>query len=115
MQTVLYVSPMELGNEVQVREIHKRFPVAALDRGAGVERLVAFIGSGFYALELTVADSEGDFQEQFHRFLGTPEVASFFQELSAHVTDLPTNIEETADMPLAAPMLLWERQAPAQD
>lgn len=112
MQTVLYISPMALGHEVQVREIHKRFPVAALDRGAGVERLVAFIGSGYYALELTVADthSDGDFQAQLHRFLGTPEVAAFFQELSAHVNHLPTNIEETADMPLAAPMLVWERQ-----
>jgi hypothetical protein len=110
MQTVLYVSPMELGNEVQVREIHDRFPVAALDHGAGVERLVAYIGSGFYALEITVAD--GDFQEQFHRFLGTPEVAAFFRELSAHVNDLPTAAGETADMPLAAPMLYWERQAP---
>jgi hypothetical protein len=111
MQTVLYVSPMELGNEVQVREIHERLPVEALDRGAGVERLVAFIGSGFYALELTVAD--GDFQEQFHRFLSTPEVAAFFQELSAHVNDLPTSAEETAAMPLAAPMLYWERQRSA--
>jgi hypothetical protein len=108
MQTVLYVSPMELGDEVQVRTIHSRFPVAALDAGAGIERLVAYIGSGFYALEITVAD--GDFQEQFHRFLGTPEVARFFQELSAHVKDLPTAAEETAAMPLAAPMLYWERQ-----
>lgn len=111
MQTVLYVSPMELGNEVQVREIHERLPVEALDRGAGVERLVAFIGSGFYAMELTVAD--GDFQEQFHRFLSTPEVAAFFQELSSHVNDLPTSAEETAAMPLAAPMLYWERQRSA--
>ncbi len=110
MQTVLYVSPMELGHEVRVRAIHERFPVAALDRGTGVERLVAFIGSGFYALELTVAD--GDFQEQFHRFLGTPEVASFFQELSAHVSNLPIDAEGTAAMPLAAPMLVWERQKP---
>lgn len=109
MQTVLYVSPMELGNEVQVRAIHDRFPVAALDSGVGVERLAAFIGSGFYALEITVSD--GDFQEQFHRFLGTPEVARFFDELRAHVPKLPTPTEETAEMPLAAPMLYWERQS----
>src|SRR5687767_14670449 len=61
MQTVLYVSPMKLGHEVQVRQIHDRFPVTALARGVGIERLVAFIGSGFYALEITV--TEGDFQE----------------------------------------------------
>src|SRR6478672_6836218 len=71
VQTVLYISPMELGDELQVRQIHDRFPVDALEDGIGIEQLAAFIGSGFYALELTVAD--GDFQEQFHRFLATPE------------------------------------------
>ena len=107
MQTVLFVSPMTLGDEVQVREIHARFPVEALDRGVGLERLRAFIGSGFYALEIAVGD--GDFQEQFHRFLDTPEVAGFFAALGAHVRDLPRPGEETAAMPLAAPMLEWER------
>ena len=107
MQTVLYVSPMTLGEEVQVRQIHERFPVAALARGVGLERLVAFIGSGFYALEITVA--EGDFQEQFHRFLATPEVADFFAELSGHVAHLPLTAEGTADMPLATPLLRWQR------
>ena len=107
MQTVLFVSPMTLGDEVQVREIHERFPVEALGRGAGVERLRAFIGSGFYALEITV--EAGDFQEQFHRFLDTPEVAAIFAALGAHVQGLPQPGEETAAMPLAAPMLEWER------
>ncbi len=107
MHTVLYVSPMKLGREVQVRQLHDRFPVAALQRGAGVEGLVAFIGSGFYALELTVDD--GDFQERFHRFLATPEVAGFFRELAAHVEHLPLTAEGTAEMPLAAQMLLWQR------
>ena len=107
MQTVLYVSAMKLGSEVPVRRIHERFPVGALDRGAGVRRLAAFIGSGFYALEVTVDD--GDFQEQFHRFLATPEVAGFFAELAAHVEHLPLTAEGTAAMPLAAQMLLWQR------
>ncbi len=107
MQTVLYVSPMTLGDEVEVRQIHERFPVTALARGVGLERLVAFIGSGFYALEITVA--EGDFQEQFHRFLATPEVADFFTELSVHVAHLPLTAEGTADMPLATPLLRWQR------
>ena len=107
MHTVLYISRMKLGSEVRVRQIHDRFPVEALDRGAGVGRLAAFIGSGFYALEVTVED--GDFQEQFHRFLATPEVASFLQELTAHVEHLPLTAEGTAEMPLAAQMLLWQR------
>ena len=107
MQTVLYVSAMKLGHEVQVRQIHERFPVAALAGGVGVERLVAFIGSGFYALEITVAD--GDFQEHFHHFLATPEVARFFTELTAHVAHLPLTAEGTADMPLATPLLRWQR------
>ena len=107
MQTVLYVSTMKLGSEVQVRQIHERFPVEALDRGAGVSRLAAFIGSGFYALELTIDD--GDFQEQFHRLLATPEIAGFFKDLTAHVEHLPVTTEGTAEMPLAAQMLLWQR------
>lgn len=107
MQTVLLVLPMTLGEEVAVRDLHERFPVEALERGVGIERLVAFIGSGMYALEITV--SEGDFQEQFHRFLGTPEVARFFDELRRYVQDLPTPTQETAEMQMAAPMLEWQR------
>ena len=107
MQTVLFVSPMTLGDELQVRTIHETFPVDALDRDVGVERVRAFIGSGIYALEITVDD--GDFQEQFHRFLDTTEVAAFFEKLGAHVQDLPRPGEETAAMPLAAPLLEWER------
>ena len=107
MQTVLFVSPMTLGDERQVRQIHEGFPVDALDRGAGVERLRAFVGSSVYALEITVG--EGDFQEQFHRFLDTPEVAAFFAALGAHVQGLPRPGEETAAMALAAPLLEWER------
>lgn len=107
MQTVLFVSPMTLGDEVQVRAIHERFPVAVLDQGAGVDRLSAFIGSGVYALEITVSD--GDFQDQFHRFLNTPDVAAFFHALGEHVQNLPQPGEETAAMPLAAPLLQWER------
>ena len=107
MQTVLYVSPMQLGSEGSVRQIHERFPVAALERGAGVGRLTAFIGTGIYALEITVDD--GDFQAQFHRFLATPEVASFFKDLTAHVEHLPVTAEGTAAMPLATPMFRWPR------
>jgi hypothetical protein len=107
MQTVLYVSPMELGEEVQVRDIHERFPAEALNAGIGVERMVAYIGSGYYALEITVSD--GDFQEQFHAFLSTPGVSEFFRELSAHVRNLPTTSEGTGAMPLATAMLEWRR------
>jgi hypothetical protein len=107
MQTVLYVSPMELGNEVQVRDIHERFPATALDSGIGIERLVAYIGSGYYALEITVAD--GDFQERFHSFLTDPDVGRFFRELSAHVRNLSVASEGTAEMPLATAMLEWSR------
>ncbi|MEA2530938.1 MAG: hypothetical protein QOG89_2582 [Thermomicrobiales bacterium] len=109
MQTVLYVSPMTTGDEVEVRRIHERFPLEALDAGVGVERLIAFIGSGIYALEITVGD--GDFQEQFHRFLRTPAVQDLFRELSPHVKTLPGPDQETADMPLAAPTLIWQGTA----
>ena len=106
MQTVLYVSQMELGNELAVRQAHEEFPVEALERGIGVERLVVFIGSGYYALEITVAD--GDFQENFHRFLGTPEVQQLFSAIRPHVQDLPAPDAKTAALPLATAMLLWQ-------
>ncbi len=107
MQTVLYVSQMELGDEVAVREAHDAFPVEVLQRGIGIDRLVVFIGSGHYALEITVSD--GDFQENFHRFLGTPEIRNLFADLGAHVSGLPKPDTGTAHMPLATAMLLWNR------
>ena len=109
MQTVLYVSPMTLGDEHEVRASHDAFPVEALEGDSGVEALRAFIGSGYYALEITVSD--GDFQEQFHRFLDNPAVVELFTALRPYVSDLPRPGEQTADMPLAAPMIEWERGA----
>ncbi len=107
MQTVLYVTQMELGDEVAVREAHEQFPVEALQRGIGVDRLIVFIGSGFYALEITVSD--GDFQENFHRFLGAPEVQQLFSALRPYVRDQPAPTAQTADLPLATAMLLWQK------
>ena len=106
MQTVLYVSQMELGDEVAVREAHETFPVEALQRGIGIDRLIVFIGSGFYALEITVSD--GDFQENFHRFLGAPEVQALLAALRPYVKNLPGPDAKTADLPLATAMLLWQ-------
>jgi hypothetical protein len=98
MQTVLYVSPMTLGNELDVRTIHENFPLETLEEASGVESLQAFIGSGFYALEITVGD--GDFQ-----------VVDLLTALRPYVSDLPQPGEETADMPLAAPLIQWQRGA----
>ncbi len=50
MQTVLFVSSMTLGSEIDVRQIHERIPVEALANGSAVDRVAAFIGGGFYAL-----------------------------------------------------------------
>ena len=107
MQTVLMVCRMDVGRVLAVREVHDRFPIDVLVRGIGVERLVVFIGSGQYALELTVSD--GDFQEQFHLFLSTPEVRDLFSALGEHVQDLPSPDTGTAQMPLATAMLVWNR------
>ena len=107
MQTVLYVGRMQTGAEVDVRRVHDEFPVAALQQGTGVERLVIFIGSGFYALEVTVGD--GDFQDNFHRFLALPDIQALFQALRPYVQDLPSTEQTTAEMPLATAMLLWQR------
>jgi hypothetical protein len=110
MQTVLLISKMALGEEVAVRRLHESFPLEALERGIGVERLLAFIGNGWYALEITVGD--GDFQSNFHRFLAAPEFRDFFAALRPFVPLLPTPDAHTADLPLATAMLLW--QAPGR-
>lgn len=109
MQTVLYVTPMVIGDELQVRRVHDQFHLETLESEAGVERLVTFIGSGLYALEITVGS--GDFQEQFHRFLRTPSVQELFTALSPFVKDLPSPDQETADMPLLVPILHWRRSS----
>jgi hypothetical protein len=109
VQTILYVSSMTLGDEVPVRQLHEAFPVNALERGHGVEKLTAFIGSGFYALELVIDDETGAFQERFHDFLRTPELQEFFAHLRAHVDELPTPESQTAELHLATPLLQWER------
>ncbi len=108
MQTVLYVSSLDRGSEVAIREVHDRFPLdEALASGIGVERVVVFIGSGHYALEITVAD--GDFQEHFEHFLTNRTVRDLFSALAPYVTALPQPNEGTAHMPLATAMLLWQR------
>jgi len=108
MQTVLHVSSMDLGSEVAVREVHDRFPLdKVLAGGIGVERLVIFIGSGYYALEITVAD--GNFQDNLERFLTNRTVRELFSSLAPYVNNLPQPNQGTAEMPLATAMLLWQR------
>ncbi len=109
MQTLLYVSPMTTGDEAAVHKAHEAFPSETLTWGIGVERVVAFIGSGFYALELTIAD--GDVQENLHAFLAAPEVRALFAALRPHVANLPLPDATTADMPLATPIVLWQADA----
>jgi hypothetical protein len=109
MQTVLYVSSMTLGSEVEVRQIHERFPVEALAAGTAVDQIAAFIGSGFYALQMTLADGHGDFQSCFHEFIGDPKVQAFFDELRPYVDELPTADSQTAELHLASPLMFWQR------
>jgi hypothetical protein len=111
MQTLLYVSSMTLGDEVPVREAHEQFfPTEALATTDAVEQVAAFIGSGFYALEMRFADEEGDFQQKFHRFVGMPEVQAFFDRLRPYVDELPAADSQTAELHLASPLLFWDRR-----
>jgi hypothetical protein len=111
MQTLLYVSSMTLGDEVPVREAHEQFfPADALARADAVEQVAAFIGSGFYALEMRFADDEGDFQEKFREFVAMPEVQAFFDRLRPYVDELPSADSQTAELHLASPMLFWDRR-----
>jgi len=107
MQSMLFISAMTLGKETEVRELHNEFPLEALALGDAIETIGAYIGSGFYALQ--VAFSDGDFQERFREFVRTPEVQNFFDQLRVYVNDLPAADDQTAEVPLAAPLFYWER------
>jgi hypothetical protein len=102
---------MTLGDEVPVREIHGHFPVEALDQGVGVSRVTAFLGSGFYALELTIDDEGTDFQSRYHEFVRSPEIQRFFDELRAHIDELPAPQDETGHLHFATPLFHWQREA----
>ncbi len=108
MRTVLFVSSMTLGTETDVRRIHEQFPVKALERAADIERIEAFIGSGFYALQLAFRD--GDFQDRFRAFVTMPDVQSFFDQLRPYVDELPSATDQTADLHLATRLLYWEQE-----
>ena len=107
MQSMLFISPMTLGKETEVRELHEAFPFEALAAGNAIETIGAYIGSGFYALQ--VAFSDGDFQARFREFVSAPEVQHFFDQLRGYVTDLPAEDDQTAEVPLAAPLFYRER------
>lgn len=111
MQTLLYVSEMETGSEVAVRAAHADFPIAALEEGIGVERLVVFIGSGYYAFELTV--SSGDVQEHLHRFFAAEPVQQLCAAIRPYVRILPSPDSKTADLPLTTAMMLWQSSGSA--
>jgi hypothetical protein len=110
MQTVLYVSSMKLGDEVEVRRAHEdHFPAEALSDGHAVDQVAAFIGSGFYALQLHFAGEEGDFQHRFREFVQMPQVQAFFDLLRPYVDELPEPDSQTAELHLASPLLFWQR------
>ena len=107
MQTVLFVSPVTLGDEVQIRQVHEILPTEAIAQSESIERMQAFVGSGFYALELAFAD--GDFQERYRTFVSLPEVQTFFDALRPYVQSLPFPDDETAEVLLASPIVYWEQ------
>lgn len=110
MQTVLYVSSMTLGDEIEVRRAHEdHFPIDALADGHAVDQVAAFIGSGFYALQLHFAGEEGDFQRRFREFVQMPQVQAFFDLLRPYVDELPEPESQTAELHLASPLLYWQR------
>jgi hypothetical protein len=112
VQTLLFLYDTEPGDEQGIRSVHKAFPVSALSDRSGIAHIAVFLGSGRYALQVTLED--GDVQERVRQFIDHPEIQRFFDRLRSYVPGLPLPGAETAEMPIAAPMLVWSASDAAE-
>jgi hypothetical protein len=98
---VAYVSTIVAGGESAVRAAHDFFPRAALTN-SGASSVSVFIGSGYYVLVLEHLTD--DFQDQFARFTGDPEVRRFFEQLKPYLEEpLPVSVRPADDFHEAEP------------
>jgi hypothetical protein len=123
---LLLVGQVNPGDEGRVREAQAHFPTDAA-AGAGIGAIEAFIGSGYYALELEI-DSD-DVQDILAAYFNDPRVRAFHASLEPMVSGLPRpdvpygptdrfhdgepaassprTAQSSADLPLAAGMYRW--------
>lgn len=122
---LLLIGRVKPGAEPALREVQARFPLAAAAE-AGIDAVDAFIGSGHYAVQFEIGDS--DVQQVLARFLNDPRVRAFRDELEPVTEGLPgpdyrfgtaeddapgQTIYNTGDLHFAAGMYRWRRgQAP---
>lgn len=123
---LLLVGQVNAGDEGRVREAQARFPTdAAAD--AGIVAVEAFIGSGYYAIELEI-DAD-DVQDILAAYFNDPRVRAFHASLEpvvsglprpdvrygpsdtfhdgAPATSSPRDVQSSADLPFAAGMYRW--------
>jgi hypothetical protein len=126
---LLLIGHVKPGAETSLREIQMAFPFAAAAE-AGISAVEAYIGSGYYAVELEI---EGDdTQANLAAFFSDPRVREFRDRLESVVENLPgpefqfgvgdhfhqeadntsepersQKVLHTGDLPFAASMYRW--------
>jgi hypothetical protein len=83
---LLLVGRVKPGQEPALRQVQARFPVDAA-REANIDAIEAFIGSGYYAVQLEIGGS--DVQEILAKFLNDPRVRDYRTSLEPIVEGLP--------------------------
>jgi hypothetical protein len=83
---LLLVGRVKLGQEPRLREVQAQFPIDAA-REANIDAIEAFIGSGYYAVQLEIGGS--DVQGILAKFLNDPRVRDFRDSLEPIVEGLP--------------------------
>src|SRR3954462_8315529 len=71
---LLLVGRVKLGQEPRLREVQAQFPIDAA-REANIDAIEAFIGSGYYAVQLEIGGN--DVQGILAKFLNDPRVRDF--------------------------------------
>jgi hypothetical protein len=122
---LLMIGRIKQGREPHLREAQARFPHDAANE-AGIDAIEAYIGSGFYAVQLEIG--RDDIQHVLSTFFNDDRVRQFRADLDPIVDNLPSPdyrfgpadrfhqgeeqaeaaiVYNTGDLPFAASMYRW--------
>lgn len=129
---LLVIGRIKPGAEPDLREAQARFPHDAANE-AGIDAVEAYIGSGFYAVQLEIG--RDDIQHVLSAFFNDDRVRRFRADLEPNVDGLPgpdyrfgpadrfhedegeagaATVYNTGDLPFAASMYRWRVGEPPQ-